>query len=153
MDRMLPSPRARCRATSTSRFYAKVGRQVNPKQRIALTAATALALATLSPAAAKAAARPDTSCYQFGYTYNINSYEIQVTATWACPGEQAPDAYMVLLRYQDDYYAYVTTNDSPTYSTTLTYICDGTAPNSYEIQPEFTGGSGYTTYSFTDDCG
>jgi hypothetical protein len=128
---------------------------VNPKHRIALTAATTLAAAALSPLAAQAstqAARPNASCYQFGYTYNINSSEIQVTATWACPG-QAPEAYMVLLRYENGYYAYVTTNDSPTYSTTLTYYCNGTTPNSYEIQPEFTGGSGYTTYSFTDDCG
>lgn len=131
---------------------------MNRKHRIALTAATALAVATtLSPATAQAAAqsvaRPAASCYQFGYTNNINSSEIQVTATWACPGEPAAQVYMVLLRYEDGYYAYVTTNDSPTYSTTLTYICNGTTSNSYEIQPEFTGGSGYTTYSFTDDCG
>lgn len=131
---------------------------MNPKHRIALAAATALAAAALSPAAAAQAAsassaRPDASCYQFGYTNNINSSEIQVTATWACPGEQPAQVYMVLLRDENGYYAYVTTNDSPTYSTTLTYICDGTASNSYEIQPEFTGGSGYTTYSFTDDCG
>jgi len=126
---------------------------VNPKHRTAVAAATALAAAVLDPASAQAAARPADSCYQFGYTYNINSYEIQVTATWACPGVQPAQAYMVLLRYQNGYYAYVTTNDNPTYSTTLTYYCNGTAPNSYEIQPEFTGGSGYTTYSFTDNCG
>ncbi|WP_034270447.1 hypothetical protein [Actinospica robiniae] len=52
--------------------------------------------AALSPVSAHAAARPADSCYQFGYTYNISSYE---------------------------------------------------------IQPEFTGGSGHTTYSFTDACG
>lgn len=119
-----------------------------------MAAATVLTAAVLSPVSAHAAARPaDSSCYQFGYSYNINSYEIQVTATWACPGEQPAQAYMVLLRYQNGSYAYVTTNDSPTYSTTLTYYCNGTTPNSYEIQPEFTGGSGYTTYSFTDNCG
>lgn len=126
---------------------------MNQKLRIAAAAATALAATGFGPAAAHAAARPATSCYQFGYSYNINSSEIQVTATWACPGEQAPEAYMVLLRYENGYYAYVTTNDNPYYSTTLTYACNGTTPNSYEIQPEFTGGSGYTTYSFTDDCG
>jgi hypothetical protein len=147
-----PPPQALCRPTSPT-VSTKVGRQVNPKHRLALAAATALVAASLSPAAAQAAVRPATTCYQFQYSNTINSYEIQVSAIWECPGEQEPQIYLLLEKDVNGTYTYVTTNDVPTYSTTLTYICNTSAHNSWAVLPEFTGGSTYSTYYFTDACG
>ncbi|HTJ37028.1 MAG TPA: hypothetical protein VL738_27700 [Dactylosporangium sp.] len=119
---------------------------------IALTA-IAIATAALAPAQA-AVASPATpsaaSCYGFYYSYSINSSAIQVTASNACPGSST--AYLVLERYNgaSGYpWAFVASGNG-----SLTYICNGTTPNTYHVGPIFTpGSSGYTWYQFTDNCG
>ena len=116
---------------------------------IALTAVAA-ATATLAPAQAALAGPSAAACYGFSYSYSISSSAIQVTATDACGGSSA--AYLVLERYNGTPgypWAFVASGNG-----SLTYLCNGTTPNTYHVGPIFTpGSSGYTWYQFTDTCG
>ncbi|WP_432842921.1 hypothetical protein [Dactylosporangium sp. CA-092794] len=113
-------------------------------------AAVAAATAAVAPAPAAMASPAAASCYGFSYSYSISSSAIQVTATNACPGSST--AYLVLERYNGvpGYpWAFVASGNG-----SLTYICNGSTPNTYHVGPIFTpGSSGYTWYQFTDNCG
>jgi hypothetical protein len=123
------------------------------KLRTAAMTAVAIAAAALAPAQAAAASPAGVSaasCYGFYYSYSINSTAIQVTTSNACPGSST--AYLVLERYNGTPgypWAFVASSYG-----SLTYICNGTTPNTYHVGPIFTpGSSGYTWYQFTDNCG
>ncbi|WP_432994320.1 hypothetical protein [Dactylosporangium sp. CA-233914] len=116
----------------------------------AIAMSTVAAAAVLVPAQAAVARPAAASCYGFNYSYSITSSAIQVTATNACPGSST--AYLVLERYTgvSSYpWAFVASGNG-----SLTYVCNGTTPNTYHVGPIFTpGSSGYTWYQFTDNCG
>jgi len=120
------------------------------KLKVIAMTAIAVATAALAPAQAAVASPAAASCYGFYYSYSISSSAIQVTTTNACAGSGT--AYLVLERYNgaDGYpWAFVASGNG-----SLTYTCNGTAANTYHVGPIFTpGGSGYTWYQFTDNCG
>lgn len=126
------------------------------RRRVPLVIAAALAASALGSAAgAQAAVRSQAgSCYDWAYTYAIDSSHIQVNAYWECPSP-APQPWLILQRQTaGGGWQYVTDSNSPYPHSGISYTCAGTTPNTYQVGPIFSpDGSTYSFYQFTDNCG
>jgi hypothetical protein len=121
---------------------------------ILATALAATALVTVGAQAAQAAPRPQTaSCYDWSYTYAIDSSHIHVGANWECGGT-APQAWLVLQRLlPGGNWQYVTDSYSPYPRNAIDYTCVNSTPNTYQVGPIFAPDGSYSFVTFTDNCG